>query len=323
MAWLGRKKLAFIPLSRTNSQPPDVIPTDWAEQIMRRVFFDKDPSSAIDRSLRAYIHTVSSGLADLDLVVQEPETIAGQDIAPDALEATMGAQLRAEGFDGAAIVMLGGPGGGQTGGYWSRFCMSDNLGNWAAELAHQTGLCNIPDLFDFTDVYPDQNMGGFDEEAGYLATHFSAWTKRAIGWLDPSTIPLHTGQVGVYTLHSISLIQPPPAGRIAALQIGQQVPYLMVEARLKADQFDVNIPSEGVIVYQVQTTDPLGNAQNDLPPLNLLTKTALTVGQSFAAGNGVTVQVNSSVPGGFSIGVFPTPYSNPLSDMSYLVPLLL
>ena len=323
MAWLGRKKLAFIPLSRTNSQPPDVIPTDWAEQIMRRVFFDKDPSSAIDRSLRAYIHTVSSGLADLDLVVQEPETIAGQDIAPDALEATMGAQLRAEGFDGAAIVMLGGPGGGQTGGYWSRFCMSDNLGNWAAELAHQTGLCNIPDLFDFTDVYPDQNMGGFDEEAGYLATHFSAWTKRAIGWLDPSTIPLHTGQVGVYTLHSISLIQPPPAGRIAALQIGQQVPYLMVEARLKADQFDVNIPSEGVIVYRVQTTDPLGNAQNDLPPLNLLTKTALTVGQSFAAGNGVTVQVNSSVPGGFSIGVFPTPYSNPLSDMSYLVPLLL
>jgi hypothetical protein len=323
MAWLGRKKLAFIPLSRTNSQPPDVIPTDWAEQIMRRVFFDKDPSSGIDRSLRAYIHTVSSGLADLDLVVQEPETIAGQDIAPDALEATMGDQLRAEGFDGAAIVMLGGPGGGQTTGYWSRFCMSDNLGNWVGELAHQTGLCNIPDLFDFTDVYPDQNMHGFDEEAGYLATHFSGWTKRAIGWLNPSTIPLHTGQVGIYTLHSISLIQPPPAGRIAALQIGQQVPYLMVEARLKADQFDVNIPSEGVIVYQVQTTDPLGNAQDDIPPLNLLTKTALTVGQSFAAGNGVTVQVNGSVPGGFSIGVFPTPYSNPLSDMSYLVPLLL
>ena len=168
---------------------------------------------------------------------------------------------------------------------------------------HQTGLCNLPDLFDFTDEFPDQNMHGFDQEAGYLATHFSAWTKRAIGWLDPSTVPLDIGQVVHYTLHSIGLIQPPPAGRIDALQIGQQVPYLMVEARLRADQFDVNIPSEGVIVYQVQTTDPLGNAQNSMPPLNLLTKTALTVGQSFTAGNGVGVHVNSSVPGGFTVSI--------------------
>ena len=266
MAWLGRKKLAFIPLSRTNAQPPDVIPTDWVEQIMQRVFFDKDPSSGTDRSVRAYIHTVSSGLADLDVVVQQPQTIAGQDIAPDALEATMGAQLRSEGFDGAAIVMLGGPDGGETIGYWSRFCMSDDLGHWVGELVHQTGLCALPDLFDFTNEYPEENMVGFDQEAGYLATHFSGWTKRAIQWFDPSTIPLHKGQRADYTLHAISLIQPPPTGRIAALQAGQQVPYFMVEARLRADQFDVNIPSEGVIVYQVQTTDPLGNAQNQMPP---------------------------------------------------------
>ena len=277
MAWLGRKKLAFIPLSRTNAQPPDVIPTDWANQIMQRVFFD--PSNGIDRSFRAYIHTVSSGLADLDLVVQEPQTIAGQDIPPDALEATMGDKLRSQGFDGAAIVMLGRPGGGQSGGFWSRFCMSDNLGNWVGELVHQTGLCNLPDLFDFNTEYPDEPLYGFDQEAAYLAVHFSGWTKRAIGWLDPSTIALHNGQASVYSLHAISLIQPPPTGRIAALQIGQQVPYLMVEARLRADQFDVNIPSESVIVYQVQTTDPLGIAQNEMPPLNLLTKTALTVGQ--------------------------------------------
>ena len=114
MAWLGRKKLAFIPLSRTNAQPPDVIPKNWAEQITQRVFFDKDPSTGTDRSLRAYIHTVSSGLADLDVSVQPPQTIAGQDIKPDALKATMGAQLRANGFVGAAIVKLGGPGGGRS-----------------------------------------------------------------------------------------------------------------------------------------------------------------------------------------------------------------
>src|SRR5262249_14599464 len=58
-------------------------------------------------------------------------------------------------------------------------------------------------------------------------------------------------------------------------------------------------PNEGVIVYRVQTTDPLGHAQNDIAPLALLTKNALTVGQSIPADNGVTVQVGSAVAGGF------------------------
>jgi hypothetical protein len=315
MAWLGRKKLAFIPLSRTNIQPPDIIPTDWPDLIMQRLFFDpakntitRGPIAGTDLSLRAYFHTVSSGLADLDVVVLPPETIAEEGVPPDALEATMGNQLRAEGFDGAAIVMLGGPGGGSTAQLsnfaWSRFCMSDNLGAWVGEIMHQTNLCDLPDLFDWAGQYPSgANMGPFEQETGYLATYPCAWTKRAVGWLDPSTIPLHLGQVANYTLHSISLIQPPPTGRIAAVQIGAQVPYLLVEARQRADQFDINIPSEGVIVYRVQTTDPLGNAQNETAPLDLLTKTALTVGQSFTTDNGVTVQVGRSVPGGFYITV--------------------
>ena len=99
MAWLGRKKLAFIPLSRTNIQPPDVIPPDWPDQIMQRLFFDPatdpttgDPIPGTDRSVRAYFHTVSSGLADLDVVVLPAQTIAEQNVPPDALEATMGAQ---------------------------------------------------------------------------------------------------------------------------------------------------------------------------------------------------------------------------------------
>ena len=334
MAWLGRKKLAFIPLSRTNIQPPDIIPTDWPDEIMRRVFFDPltepitslpttshlatgpvvgpitAPVPGTDRSLRTYFHTVSSGLADLDVVVLPPQTIPNDPvngIAPDALEATQGAQLRAKGFDGAAIVMLGGPGGGSTAQLanfaWSRFCMSDDLGNWAGEILHQTNLCDLPDLFDFAGDYPSgDNMGPYEQEAGYHATHPSAWTKRAVGWLDPSTVALPPARVFEFTLHAVSLIQPPPTGRVAAVQIGGQVPYLMVEARLRADQFDINIPGEGVIVYRVQTSDPLGNAQNKTAPLALLTKIALTVGQSFTT-DGVTVQVLSSVPGGFSIQV--------------------
>jgi hypothetical protein len=200
-------------------------------------------------------------LADLDVVVQPPQTIAGQNIAPDALEATQGNQLRSEGFDGAAIVMLGGPDGGETIGYWSRFCMSDDVGHWVGELVHQPNLSNLPDLWDFDKNYPGESMGTFDQESElYGATHFSAWTKRLIEWLDPSTVPLHLGRVADYTLHANSLIQPPPAPRVTAVQIGQQVPYLMVEGRLRADQFDMNISSEGVIVYQVQTSGcPVGS----------------------------------------------------------------
>ena len=306
MAWLGLKTLAFIPLTRSNVAT-DVPPPNWADQILQRVYYDKDPRTGVDRSLRAYIHTVSSGLADLHVVVLPPQTIVaggpnGTDVAPDALEATEGNLLRAAGFDGAAIVMLGGPGGGSTIGYWSRFCMSDNHGAWVGEVVHQTNLCNLPDLFDFTDEYPNENMGAYDQEAGYGYTHFSAWTKRAIQWLNPLAVQLHVARSASYTLHSASLIQPPPAGRATAVQVGTRVPYLMIEARHQADQFDINIPDDGVIVYQVQTSDPLGNAQNSVPPLNLLTKAGLTPGQSILAG-GVTITVDAAVAAGFTITV--------------------
>jgi hypothetical protein len=307
MAWLGLKTLAYVPLTRSNI-PTDIPPPDWANQIMQRVYDDIDLTTHVDRSLRAYIRTVSSGMADIQVDVRPQETIVGTgtggtDVPPDALEARLGTELRALKYDGAAIVMLGGPGGGSTTGYWSRFSMMDDHGVWVGEIVHQTNLCNLPDLFDFTDKFPDQNMGIYDQEAGYGYTHFSVWTKRALGWLNPSTVPLHVGHSANYTLHSASLLQPPPAGRVAAVQVGTQVPYLMVEARTQADQFDINIPNDGVIVYQVQTSDPLGNAQNSVPPLNLLTKTGLPAGQSFTTANQVVVKVGSAVAGGFSITV--------------------
>jgi hypothetical protein len=283
MAWLGQRKIAFIPLSRTGITPPDVIPDDWSDLITQRLLSFPEPTG--DRSVNAYFEAVSSGLAGLDVVVLPAQTIAEDQVPPDALEATMGAQLRSEGFVGAAIVMLGGPGGGSTAQLsnfgWSRFCMSDDLGNWVGELLHQPNLCDLPDLFDFAGNYPaDANMGPYDQEAGYEATHLCGWTKRAVGWLEPATVAAHPGGAVNYDLYSVSLPQPAPAGTVAAVQIGATSPYLMVEARLKADQFDLSIPGEGVIVYRVQTTDPLGHAQNSTAPLALITKVALTAGQS-------------------------------------------
>src|SRR6478752_7604147 len=106
MTWIGRKKLAFVPVYRPNAHPPDQIPADWANDILRRVLFDPDPRTGADRSLRAYIHAASSGLADLDAVVTPVEDIAQQDVPADVLEVPLGSWLRDEGFDAAASVML-------------------------------------------------------------------------------------------------------------------------------------------------------------------------------------------------------------------------
>lgn len=296
MSWIGRKKLALIPLYRPNAHPPDLIPADWSNQILGRVFYNPDPSTGVDRSLRAYIHAASSGLADLDAVVMPMETVDEQDVPPGVLEGQLGPQLRSQGFDAAAIVMLGGEGAGTNAGFWSRFVMVEGLGVWAMEFMHS--------LTGFADLYPfSGNMYAFDEMACSCGTHPSAYTKAAIGWLAPSAIHQHFGRVASYSLYSIGLIQPPPSGRSAAVRVGTQAPYLMVEARQRFDQFDQGIPSEGVIVYRIQTSDPLGHAQNATAPIELLTPVALTVGQAFTSDTGVKVQVTAAIPAGFSISI--------------------
>jgi hypothetical protein len=296
MAWSGRKRLALIPLYRPHAVPPDQIPADWNNQILQRMLFDPDPRTGADRSLRAYIRAASSGLADLDAVVMAMAVVDQQDVPPTVLEAQLGSQLRDQGFDAAAIVMLGGVGAGTSAGFWVRFVMLEGVGVWAMEFMHS--------LTGFGDLYPfNGNMGDFDEMACACGTHPSAYTKAAIGWLEAAAIAQHNAPTAKYDLHSIGLVQPPPSGRVAAVRIGSEVPYVMVEARQRVDQFDINIPSEGVIVYRVQTSDPLGHAQNNTAPIELLTTTALRPGTSFALDNGFNMQVMTALTGGFSISI--------------------
>jgi hypothetical protein len=69
------------------------------------------------------------------------------DVPPDALEATMGAQLRSEGFVGAAIVMPGGACGEttvNTSFNWTRICMRDDLGGWVGESPTQSVQSSRP-----------------------------------------------------------------------------------------------------------------------------------------------------------------------------------
>ena len=300
--WIGRKKIAFLPVHRSNAHPPDEpVPADWPGDILRRVLFDPIPApTGPDRSLRTYIHTASSGRADLDAVVLPMQVLDQQDVPPNAFEAQFGAQLRQQGFDAAALVMLGGVGAGTAefvGGFWARFVMAEGLGTWAMELIHC--LASIDDLYTFGG-----NMGGFEEMAGIRGSHPSAFTKSLMGWLDTTAIVRHTNHTAAvtYNLHAVGLTQPPPAGRVAAVRIGSQVPFLMVEARLMNDQFDASIPSQGVIVYRVQTSSPQGSAQNQMAPLQLLTTIALKVGETFTSGN-LKVKVVKALPGGFSITV--------------------
>ena len=270
MTWTGQKKLAFIPVYRPNAHPPDQIPPDWNDDILRRVLFDPDPTTKADKSLRTYIHTVSSGLADLDAVVMPMQVVDQQDVPPDILEGQLGSQLRNQGFDAAAIVMLGGPGAGTSAGFWVRFVMAEDVGEWAMEFMHSlTGLIDLRSLPRYIDNGVAEDMTLFDEMASNRGMHPSAYTKRVVGWLDGSAIAQHTTRTATYMLHSVGLIQPPPSGRSTAVQIGSQPPYLMVESRLMVDQFETNIGSEGVIVYRVQTTDPFNFANNDRIPLVL------------------------------------------------------
>jgi hypothetical protein len=303
MTWIGRKKLAFVPLFRPNAHPPDQIPPSWPDLIMRRATFDPDPTTHADRSLRAFIRTASSGLADLEAVVMPMATVDQQDVPPGILEGQMGAKLRSQGFDAAAIVMLGGPGAGTSAGYWVRFVMAEGVGVWAMEFMHSlTGFADLYSLPGYT-THPHGDMGLFDEMAASRATHPSAYTKSAIKWMNGTSIAQLQSREANYDLYSVSLQQPPPAGRVAAVRVGSSVPYLMVEGRQRADPFDANIPSEGVIMYRVETTDPLGHAQNKLIPTFLLTGTALKEGQAFTEETGVTVRVVKTLTDGFSVHV--------------------
>src|SRR4029077_5042275 len=155
-----------------------------------------------------------------------------QDVPAAILESEMGARLRADGCDAAAIGMLGGPGAGTNSGFWSRFVMLEPVGTWAMELMH--GLTGFTDIYPFGDDVDQQDpaMDLYDEMSAAAGTHPSAYTKVGIQWIAPATIAEHVGRLNVYDLHAISLTQPPPTGRIAAVKIGAGVPYLMVEARL-------------------------------------------------------------------------------------------
>ena len=323
MPWLGLKRIAFIPVDRGfryNESPQGVpgfaVPSDWREQIEGRIYFDRDPVTGLNVSLRDYIYTTSHGRADMHGVVLDTEFVDQKDVPPSFLASQFEARLRGEGFDAAALVMLGGVNAGQgdAGGFWARFTMAEPVGVWAMELIHV--LANFMDLY--TNDRPN-DLGRFDNMDCGCGTHSTAYTKVQLGWLDPSAITQQAGAQTEYDLHSIGLAQPAPTGRTTAVQINANGVPLLIEARQRVDRYEGanewdqvqqkwvkragGIASEGVIVYEIAgRQNPSAPPEQICPLIRLHTPMALTPGQSITR-RGVTVRVLAGLTGGYRVAI--------------------
>ena len=316
--WLGTKRVAFVPLYRTRTlppDPPDTIPSNWENLILQRVIYQpRSEARGTDRSLRAWLRTASSGRADIDPVVLPMETIDRPGVNPGDLDGRLGGRLRDMGMDAAVLVMLGGRPSGTNAGFWSRVVMAESNGVWLMEMIH--GLTGFADLYHFdNDSDPrERAIGVFDEMSQSSQTHPTIFTKLEMGWADPATVPLHVGASTEYRLQHVSLAQPPVLGRKAAVRIGGGFPYVMVEARTMTDQFEAGmslvppdgqefgISSEGVIAYRIQTRNPTVQPREGFKkPLYLMTLTAAKVGETVPLDNGATLRVTAALPDGFVI----------------------
>ena len=290
--WLGKKRVAFVPFSRPSFDPPGSPQGDnWKQQIWSRIYFWPDALRGVDVSLRNYIQTISQGRADIEGEVKDVYTFDQRDVPPDFLASQFEQLYRDQGFDAAALVMNGGPntGQGSAPGFWARFAMVEGVGVWMMELTHV--LCWYMDLYT-NDRANDLNS--FDNMDCSCGTHPTAYTKVQLGWLDPSAIALASARTSQFDLHSLALAQPPPPGRVTAVQINSGNP-LFVEARQRVDQYEGGnqwnfnsmlgvggIASQGVIVYELAGVEnPTTPFPGEIDPLiRLLTQTALVPGQS-------------------------------------------
>lgn len=308
--WIGVRRVAIVPVfDKTMDRPP---PPDWETQVRNRMFYDPDPVTGLDRSFQAYLHALSYGRAFIDgevLPAVWSETAEVNVPAMDSLPPGHGFSHLVAVLPHSVGVHRGGHAfwdlparNGFTA--WARVALYDDanltvrqpIGVWGMEILHI-----ITEFGDLYNVNP--NLGDYDVMAGAGASsHASAHTKQTLGWLGRGRIAAHRPTVMRANLQAIAMPQPPPPDRVTAVRIPsrQSTSQFLVEARLAVDQYERSdrrgdgIPSEGVIVYQVFDTHSVF----------LRTIPALDVGGRYEnPGEGLTVVVNSAIPGGFSVTV--------------------
>jgi hypothetical protein len=307
--WYGGRRIAFVPVS--NSQVDTTLPSGFQDQVWRRAFYDPDPTTGVDRSLQAYIRTVSSGYAHMDGDVLRPVVANGVD--------TMGAAINAlpanHTFDVAVAVLPHAFGQHRSAWAWwdateqngirdwcrialfqdPTFTMRQGVGVWAMEALHSS--THVGDLYNVSPA-----PGPFDVMACSCGTHPSTNTKSTMGWLHSGAVRPHAiGTSATYTLHALSLPQPPPPGRVTAVSVKSldTAGQFVIEARLRTDVYETpstlssGIPSEGVVVYEVQGVTQV-----------FLRRAGMGAGASFSdSTEGLTVRVTSRVDGGFKVSI--------------------
>jgi hypothetical protein len=190
-------------------------PANWADLVRQKIYYDPDPVTGIDRSLRQYLFTVSYGRALLEADVLGVVNVGACDINA-AIEAGGNAHL----YETVGLIFTGGPHGCTGWAFWDsvfpfnpprltnalrnwfRVNMDEPVGTWAMEALH----C----LTGFGDLYQTTNHpGGFDEMACACGTHPSSFTKLKLNWLDPSAVArTRVGSPSSFELHALANLQP-------------------------------------------------------------------------------------------------------------------
>lgn len=308
--WIGARRVAVIPALVTSPQfdPP---PVDWVDQISRRLFYDPDPNSGIDRSLRTYVHTISYGKALLEADVFNPVRVQSSHCGAMQDEA-IGTLPAGHSYEYACVVFTGGSHSCRGWAFyenppfpgtrnlrnWCYVSTGEGLGVWGMELMHT--LTGFGDLYQTTDSRP----GGFDNMDCACGTHPSAFTKLKLNWLDQSQVRITAaGPAAAFTLHALALLQPSPPGRVAAIRIPSTISqhYFLVEARLRVDPYErqtpgisTGLPSEGVVVYEID--------EAVWAPVHL--RAVLAAGQRYTnRAEQLEIAVGAQVPGGFTVNV--------------------
>lgn len=324
-SWRGAARYLFIPLVVTGAPGFNPPPPDYREFVRRRLYYDPDPATGVDRSLARYMEAVSYGRAWLDATVCEPVTIDRPATGANLTLAAIYAQPDSHLYPYLAVVYPpnnrgAGSGMAQPGRIdfspprepnrtraRARFRHDDPIGTYAMEVLH-----NVTDIGDYYNGLA--HPGRFDEMADAAATHPTTYTKMLAGWLDEDDVPVHAGGTAAYTLHALGLAHPAPAGRVSGVQVrvhgtGRSV---YIEARMRSDPWESGvqsdgIPSEGVVVCEYAPESdpwPRQDPNGPWPPLELRTPRALRVGESYEhVASRTTVTVSSPTVGGFRIRV--------------------
>ncbi|MBA4121954.1 MAG: hypothetical protein H0X72_05785 [Acidobacteria bacterium] len=310
--WVGANRIAIVPVfnRQVDSEPPP----DWAYQVRNRVFYDPDPATGVDRSFQNYIKTLSYGTAWLEGDVFPSVWSEDATINIPAMNSLPGNH----GYK-HLVAVLPHSFGEHRGGLafmdvpavngitsWARVALYEDrfltarqpMGVWGMEILHMETM--------FLDLYlTNPNLGSYDVMAGAGATtHATAHTKQAMGWLAHGKILNHSGGTTDLNLQAISMPQPPPPGRVTAVRIPSRLTsnHFVVEARVATDQYEKRdspgdgIPMDAVIIYEVVSI------------FTVFLRATLSVNQTFTiAGEGLTVKVTQSIPGGFSVSIKTTP----------------